>query len=86
MKQFSELAQTADKLYKKLMGIPIPQSESEVLISNLKKVNAKIIQSESMFNEITDNDLIDYAAYDLLAEKARYTHLLKQAKQQNIHF
>lgn len=86
MIQLSGLADNAEKIYKKIMGIPSPQSENEILISSLRQVNDKIARSESMFNELTDKDLIDYASYNILAEKARYAYLIKQAKKRNLHF
>ena len=86
MIQFNGLADNAEKIYKKLTGVPVPQDEGQMIISNLKEVHNKIARSESIFNELTDNDLIDYATYDILAEKARYAYLIKQAKKRNLHF
>lgn len=86
MIQFNGLADNAEKIYKKLTGEPVPQDESQMIISNLKEVHNKIARSESIFNELTDSDLIDYATYDILAEKARYAYLIKQAKKRNLHF
>ncbi|MHC1722621.1 MAG: DUF2508 family protein [Aminipila sp.] len=86
MIQLNGLADNAEKIYKKLIGAPVPQDESQMLISNLKEVHNKIARSESIFNELTDSDLIDYATYDILAEKARYAYLIKQAKKRNLHF
>ncbi|WP_205666547.1 DUF2508 family protein [Aminipila luticellarii] len=86
MIQFSGLVDNAGKFYKKLTGVPEPPDENQRIISNLKEVHNKIACSESMFNELTDNDLIDYATYDILAEKARYAYLIKQAKKRNLHF
>ncbi|MFV0515888.1 MAG: DUF2508 family protein [Aminipila sp.] len=86
MVQFSTLTQTAEKLYKKLMGIKPELTENDAIILSLHEVKNKLARSERNFNEITDNDLIDYATYDILAEKARYAHLLKQAKKRNLHF
>ncbi|MBE6034861.1 DUF2508 family protein [Aminipila sp.] len=86
MIQFNQLADNAEKLYKKVMGIPAPKDENQMIISDLKHIHDRITRSEAIFNELTDSDLIDYATYDLLAEKARYAYLIKEAKKRNLHF
>ncbi|MGN0712105.1 MAG: YaaL family protein [Anaerovoracaceae bacterium] len=80
------IAENAEKLYKKFMGIPAPVDENQAIIQNIRDTKEKILKSEVMFNELTDSDLIDYASYDLLAEKSRYSYLLKEAKKRNLRF
>ncbi|QIB70203.1 DUF2508 family protein [Aminipila butyrica] len=86
MIQFSGLADNAEKIYKKITGVPQPPDENQLLLSDLRAVHHKLARSESMFNELTDKDLLDCATYDILAEKARYAYLIKEAKKRNLHF
>lgn len=86
MIRFNDLADNAERFYKKIIKKPEVKDENQILISNLKAINDKIARSESMFNELTDQDLIDYTAYNLLAEKAQYAYLIKEAKKRNLHF
>ena len=89
MSQFNniqELTQSAERLYKKVAGIPEPLSENQLLLKNIKETERTISKSESLFNEITDSDLIDYTAYHLLAEKSKYAYLLREAKKRNLRF
>lgn len=86
MIRFNDLADNAEKFYNKVIGKPEPVDENQVIISNIKEIRDKIERSESMFNELTDRDLIDCTSYDILAEKARYAYLIKEAKKRNLHF
>jgi hypothetical protein len=36
------------------------------------------------FNETTDDKAIDYASYNLLAARARYSYLIQLAKEQKL--
>ena len=36
------------------------------------------------FNELTDEKAIDYASYNLLAARAKYSYLLKRAKEKKL--
>ena len=81
-----ELAEGAEKFYKKVAGIPQPLDENQMLLKNIRDTEKTISKSESLFNEITDNDLIDYTAYHLLAEKSKYSYLLREAKKRNLRF
>ena len=81
-----EIAHGAEKIYKKVAGIPEPLDDNQVLLRSIRDVEQIISKSESLFNEITDKDLIDYTAYHLLAEKSRYSYLLREAKRRNLHF
>ena len=49
-------------------------SEDDLLYSSLM----------SAFNELTDDKAIDYASYNLLAAKAKYSYLIKLAKEKNL--
>ncbi len=59
-------------------------SEAELIFNSLKNARYELKQAASTFNELTDSAAVDYAAYNLLAAKAKYSYLLKLAKSKNI--
>lgn len=85
MTKLNSVADSARKAYRRVFQVPSPPGENETLLRSIQSSSSKILSSESLFNEITDEDLIDYATYDILAEKARYSYLIKKAKEKNLH-
>lgn len=59
-------------------------SEKDFLYSCITSAHFELEQAVSTFNELTDDKAIDYASYNLLAAKAKYSYLLKLAKEKNI--
>ncbi|MBN7773883.1 DUF2508 family protein [Clostridium aminobutyricum] len=85
MSKLNSVADSAIKAYRKVFRLPSPPGDDESLLMCIQSSSSKILSAESLFNEITDDDLIDYATYDILAEKARYSYLIKKAKEKNLH-
>lgn len=82
MKLFSELYRTAARYipHKKVKG------PDDILIENIIEARSEMERAEHAFNELTDNTAIDYAAYNIMAARARYVHLLNIAKENNVRF
>lgn len=59
-------------------------SENDLLYSCITSAHSELEQAVSTFNELTDDKAIDYASYNLLAAKAKYSYLLKLAKEKNL--
>lgn len=59
-------------------------SESDLLYSSLTSAHSELEQAVSTFNELTDDKAIDYASYNLLAAKAKYSYLIQLAKEKNL--
>jgi len=59
-------------------------SEDDLLYSSLTSAHSELEQAVSAFNELTDDKAIDYASYNLLAAKAKYSYLIKLAKEKNL--
>ena len=59
-------------------------SESEFLYNCITSAHSELEQAVSTFNELTEDKAIDYASYNLLAAKAKYSYLLKLAKEKNL--
>lgn len=59
------------------------EEQNEELIEHIKDSKMAL---QNMHNNIrfAENDLVDYYAYSIKAEEARYNYLIKLAKQRNI--
>ena len=59
------------------------EEQNEELIEHIKGSKMAL---QNMHNNIrfAENDLVDYYAYSIKAEEARYNYLIKLAKQRNI--
>ncbi|MCI6012813.1 MAG: YaaL family protein [Firmicutes bacterium] len=61
-----------------------PYSEREFLLQSLQSARLELNDAASLCNELTDWDAIDYASYNLLAARTRYSYLLKLAKEKQL--
>ena len=61
-----------------------PYSENEFLLNSLQSARLELHEAANLFNELTDNDAIDYASYNLLGARTRYSYLLKLAKEKQL--
>lgn len=59
-------------------------TEREAMLTYIKNARSEVEQATSLFNELTDSGAVDYASYNLLAAKARYSYLIQIAKEQNL--
>lgn len=70
--------------FKKIETKEAPVTEAQLIFESLKNARFELKQAASTFNELTDSAAVDYAAYNLLAAKAKYSYLLKMAKSKDI--
>ena len=61
-----------------------PQPEFSFLVQSLRSASQELHEANDLFNQLTDKDAIDYASYNLLALRTKYSYLLKLAKEKNI--
>ena len=61
-----------------------PYSENEFLLNSLQSARLELHEAANLFNELTDSDAIDYASYNLLAARTRYSYRLKLAKEKQL--
>ncbi len=66
-----------------MKSIPI-YSEDDFLMNSIKSARMDVDHAISIFNELTDAEAIDYASYNLLAARTRYSYLLKIAKKKEL--
>ena len=59
-------------------------SQDEILFNSLQSARMDLEKATVLFNELTDDTAVDYASYDLLAARARYSYLLKLAKESKL--
>lgn len=59
-------------------------SDDEFLYNALKTARLEVEQAIDIFNQLTDDVAIDYASYNLLAARTKYSYLLQQAKEKQI--
>ena len=73
--------QKISAIYGKAVGAPEKNSEKEELIKIISDAGRKWKTAEESFNEVADPELVDWAIYDMMAAKARYSYLIKKAKE-----
>lgn len=59
-------------------------SEDDKLYEYIKTARNELELATKQFNEITDDRAIDYASYSLLAARAKYSYLIKLAKEKKL--
>ena len=59
-------------------------SQDEILFNSLQSARLDLEKATVLFNELTDDTAVDYASYNLLAARARYSYLLKLAKESKL--
>ena len=60
------------------------KSEEEQILAFLKNAHTEVEDATLLFNEMTDAAAIDYASYNLLAAKTRYSYLIRLAKEKGM--
>ena len=59
-------------------------SQDEILLNSLQSARIDLEKATDLFNELTDDTAVDYASYNLLAARAKYSYLLKMAKENKL--
>ena len=59
-------------------------SQDEILFNSLQSARMDLEKATVLFNELTGDTAVDYASYNLLAARARYSYLLKLAKESKL--
>ena len=54
------------------------------ILDSIKHARSELEQAASLFNELTDFTAVDYASYNLLAAKAKYSYLIQIAKEKGM--
>ena len=59
---------------------------NDYFIELIQKARRDLEQSKNFFANVTDPDLVDYAAHKILANQSYYAYLIKKAKTENITY
>lgn len=54
--------------------------EEKSIFDSILKARSEMEQAACLFNEMTEKEQIDYASYNLLAAKTKYSYLMKMAR------
>lgn len=60
------------------------KTEEEQILAFIKNAHSEVEQATLLFNELTDSAAIDYASYNLLAAKTKYSYLIRIAKEKGM--
>ena len=72
-------------LYNKIQDLQgVERDEEEEFVEIIRKARQEWESAEKTFHNVSDPDLIDYAIYNVEATKAKYTYLIKRAKELGI--
>ncbi|MBR5230535.1 MAG: DUF2508 family protein [Firmicutes bacterium] len=58
--------------------------QDALLFDSITAARSELDRATLIFNELTDDNGVDYASYNLLAARAKYSYLLKIAKEKNL--
>ncbi len=60
------------------------RSEDEKMIDTIRIAHEEWKNAEAYFQNVTDDDLVDYAIYRVQAAKTRYVYLMKLAREMGV--
>lgn len=63
---------------------PAWDREELAIYESITKARSEMEQANCLFNEMTEKEQIDYASYNLLAAKTKYSYLLKMAREKGM--
>lgn len=61
-----------------------PSPEQQQLLDEYYDVKFELDRARSVFEQVTDPDLISAVVYEINALQSRYSHLLVQLREQNV--
>lgn len=76
----------ADRVSRGLRGEAPARTENQKLVEDIIEARREVARAEAVFNEMTDTTGIDYASYNIMAAKARYSYLMNLARERKVHF
>lgn len=79
------LTNKMSNLCHRVLHIPGPPTENDMLIAAINTAHKDLCQAENTFNQMKESDLIDYAIYDMMSARVKYSYLLKIAKEKELH-
>ncbi len=69
-----------------LLSKPVPVVKNQLLMQQLEEARQEWLSAQNYYNNVTDADLVDYAAYLIQAAEKKYTYLLKRARHEGVQY
>jgi hypothetical protein len=73
------------QIFSRLLQKNIPVTKYQPLSEQLKQAKHEWLSAQNYYNNVSDADLVDYAAYHIQAAEKKYTYLLKRARHEGFH-
>lgn len=77
---------TLTNLANDLLSKPTPVPKHQPLLEQLEEARQEWLSAQNFYNNVTDADLVDYAAYLIQAAEKKYTYLLKRARHEGVQY
>lgn len=71
-------------LAKGLLPQHVPEAKYPSLLEQVEEARLEWLNAQDYYNNVSDTDLVDYAAYRIQAAEKKYTYLLKRARHEGI--
>ena len=78
------LKQVMDRVLINTENIRDEEVEARRIIEQMDELKVNIRSAESTFRDVTDDDLIEATIYEIASLKARYSYLIRLAKEKAI--
>ena len=62
-----------------------PVTRYQLLKEQLEQARNEWLSAQNYYDNVSDADLVDYAAYHIQAAEKKYTYLLKRARHEGLH-
>jgi len=72
------------QIFSRLLQKNIPVTKYQPLSEQLKQAKYEWLSAQNYYNNVSDADLVDYAAYHIQAAEKKYTYLLKRARHEGL--
>lgn len=65
---------------------PVPRPKYQPLMQQIEEARHEWLSAQNYYNNVSDADLVDYAAYLMQAAEKKYTYLLKRARREGVQY
>ena len=71
-------------LAKGVLSERVPEAKYPSLMQQLEEARREWLNAQNYYNNVSDTDLVDYAAYLIQASEKKYNYLLKRARHEGL--
>ena len=73
-------------LAKGVLSQHTPAAKYPSLMQQLEEARQEWLNAQNYYNNVSDTDLVDYAAYLIQAAEKKYNYLLKRARHEGLEY